>query len=131
MEGPIVKGKPPEIAGKKCEELICQQSWYNGKLVDEANAIYLKFEGQWHLLFLDCGVISWGKDDEGPMEVPTTEEGLSCPLVDLGRQFKIRGEVLEVYASSAIDGGCQVAFRFANDTELVFKNEGGINTFTI
>lgn len=130
MEGPIVKGRPPDIAGQKCQELICQQSWYNGKLVDEANAIYLKFQGQWHMLFFDCSIISWGKDEEGPMAVETTDEGLSCPLVDLGRRFKLKGEFLKSYASSVIDGGCQVAFRFKNGTDLVFKNEGGINTFS-
>ena len=130
MEVPIVKGTPPDISGKECEELICQQSWYNGKLVDEANAIYLKFEGQWHMLFFDCSIISWGKEEEGPRAVETTEEGLSCPLVDLGRRFKIKGQLLESYSSSKTDGGCQVAFRFQNGTELVFKNEGSFNTFS-
>jgi hypothetical protein len=129
MNGPVVKGKPPEITGSPCEELICQQSWYNGKLVDEANVIYLKFQGSWHMLFFDCSIISWGKEEEGPMEVGATEEGFSCPLVDLGREFKLKGQVLKSYSAETIDGGCQVSFLFDNGTNLVFKNESGFNTY--
>src|SRR5262249_336843 len=50
----------PEIAGGVCTALLAQQYWYRGKLVAEANVLFLKLQDRiWHRFFIDGGVVFW------------------------------------------------------------------------
>ena len=39
---PDITGEPPQLSGRICTALICEQFWYQGELVSAANVIYLK-----------------------------------------------------------------------------------------
>ncbi len=131
MEKPFIHGKPPELDEKICEELICQQYCYRGRIIDEANAVYLRFAGQWHMLYFDCGTIFWAEDEDGPMTVEATEEGYSCPLIDLGEEYGLKGKVVVSCEGRRIPGGAEVELSFENGTRLIFRNENGINSYVV
>ncbi len=131
MAEQFVHGKFPEFDGKVCEELICQQYCYRGQVIDEANAVYLRSGGQWHMLYFDCGTIFWAEDEDGPMTVEATEEGYSCPLIDLAEEYNLKGKVVSSCEARRIAGGAEVEFLFEDSTHLVFRNVNGINSYRV
>src|SRR6266516_2644983 len=50
---------PPSLVGKICEALACLEFWHEGRLVEPANAIFIRANGGWHKLFFDSGVVFW------------------------------------------------------------------------
>ena len=50
-----VIGQPPDLAGLICEGLLCEGFVMGGELLASANVVFLRFEGIWHRLCIDCG----------------------------------------------------------------------------
>ena len=64
-----IDGIPPKLTGQLCEELFCQQYWYQGKLAQEVDALFLKVNGHWHQLYFDAGIVFWRLQQEAPVPV--------------------------------------------------------------
>jgi hypothetical protein len=61
----------PDVRGRVCEALLVQAYYYRGRLVSDANALFLKIrDGGWYRLFIDAGVVFCEVVDvpEGPGE---------------------------------------------------------------
>ncbi len=123
MDEPLeINGEPPAIARAVLEELRCQQYWYRGELAEEANVTFLQCNGVWHRLYFDCGIIFWREDVEAPTSFEAPEIEASYPIVDIGRQLLLTGQVLERYEMTTIPGGSQVEFLFANGRRFIVRN---------
>ena len=59
-----INGIPPKLTGYECEEMICQQYWYLGKLENEMDVLFLRANGKWHQLYFESGVIFWRIQNE-------------------------------------------------------------------
>jgi hypothetical protein len=122
MQHPVtVIGETPSIVGSPCEELLAQEYWHKGELVEPANVIYPRFGGAWHRLCLDSPVVFWRRIPAP--DPPTGEEGSAYPLVDLGKRCGVRGIVLDRLEVTSIEGGSEVRFGFRNYAELLFDPE--------
>ncbi len=75
-----IVGVPPHILGRRCQALLCQQYWYQGKLTEAALSVFLKFENQWHRLFLDFNAVFWRPQEEEPESWSISEKGFDYPL---------------------------------------------------
>ena len=125
-----VDGILPDLAGSVCDELLVQQYWYLGRLVEPANVIYLQVNGKWHRLFFDCGIVFWRQSQGPTLAAPATEEEeFAYLLIDLGRQLCLRGLLLANMGATPIEGGSQVQVAFANGVTVAFRNVNDNTTY--
>ena len=65
----------PDVRHQVCNALLVQEYWYRGELVDEANVLFLRLDGDsWHRFFIDAGIVFW-KTVEAP-DVPGQDQRL-------------------------------------------------------
>jgi len=48
-----------EVQNQHCEEFRVQQFWFDGRLADEWNVLFLKLRSSWVRFFFDAGVFFW------------------------------------------------------------------------
>ncbi|HKO92440.1 MAG TPA: hypothetical protein VJU61_14865 [Polyangiaceae bacterium] len=119
---PEVHGKPPLLAAQLCEELLCEQYWYQGALAEPANVIHLRFASEWHRLCFDYGAIFWRLESERPAPYTMPELQAETKLDNLGARLDLAGRALHAYESRVILGGSEVEFRFEGGVKVVFRN---------
>jgi hypothetical protein len=116
-----ITGEPPELSGRICTALICEQFWHHGEQISVANVIYIRADQTWHRLALDAGVIHWRRQPETPEPWEVPEEGWSYPHHDLAQQEDLTGLRFSGYAMQASAIGCSVEFSFENGRRLAFE----------
>jgi hypothetical protein len=129
MEPLEIIGNPPELAGRRCEEILCQEYWHEGKLLEPVNAVFLKFGETWHRLCFDFGIVFWRSGNERPKGFSAPEFMANYPIVDLAGKHQVKGKILDCYVSSAIPEGSQVSFRFCSGEVLTFRNIGDLTDY--
>lgn len=130
IDGVEINGQPPELRGQTCEAFLCEQFWSNGELVDIANVVHLLFEGQWHRLTIDSGIVFWARRDEAPESWAIPEEGASFPLFDLGAEAGVLGAKLTTYRMEPTPGGSRVTFVFENAREVILDNHADRTSYS-
>jgi hypothetical protein len=115
-------GEMPNLQGSVCQEIICQQYWYKGELVEPANVVYLKFSEKWHRLSIDCGVIIWRKHEGPPTTIPMQKGLYSYLLEDLAGKYGCKGQTLLSLDSRSFKGGAEVSFVFLDRRKMTFRN---------
>ena len=124
-----INGIPPKLTGHECEELICQQYWYLGKLENEVDNLFLKANGKWHQLYFENGVIFWRIQAEAPTafeEKP--EDPFKYPHIDLGSQYGIKDRLIDDYSCEQILDGARVVINFDGGDTLIVTNHENIST---
>ena len=112
-----IDGIPPRLTEQLCEELICQQYWHQGKLVQEVDILFLKVNGRWHQLYFDAGIVFWRIQQEAP--VPVEQQARSpfaYPLINLGEKFGIKNGIIADCTTESLVEGARVT--------LVFEDKG-------
>jgi hypothetical protein len=118
-----INGIPPKLSGQECEELICQQYWYLGKLENEVDILFLKVNGKWHQLYFENSVIFWRMQNEAPATFEARpEDPFKYPHVDLGVASGLRGRFIEDYACEQLVDGARVIIEFEGGDKLVITN---------
>ena len=123
-----IQGQPPALDLVEIDALICEQYWYRGELNVPANVVHIRVGPTWHRLCFDCGIIFWRTSSGAPVPYAMPELDAEVRLDDIGSRLGVAGEVIETYEASAIEGGSQVAFLFAGDRQIVFKNIDDLTT---
>jgi len=123
-----IHGTPPQLATLACDELLCEQYWYQGALTAPANVIHFRFASQWSRLTFDHGIIFWRPRSERPE--PYTIPDLECEtkLDNLGVRLGLAGRILRSYEARAVPDGSEVEFVFEGGIKLVFRNVGDRTT---
>ena len=124
-----IVGCPSSLSGLKCDELLVQEYWFNGKLFEQAHIVYFCFDKQWHELFIDCGIIHWRVQDSRPTEYSYDE--CDFKIVELSEYFKIKNVILNQYIAEANESGVLVHFYFANGIIFTLKNAADKSTFEV
>ncbi len=88
-----IDGIPPRLTEQLCEELICQQYWHQGKLVQAVDILFLKVNGRWHQLYFDAGMVFWRLQQEAPVEQQAGEI-FAYPLINIGEKFAIQNDII-------------------------------------
>ena len=113
-------GIPPRLTNQVCEEIVCQQYLYRGKLAQEVDALSLKVNGRWHQLYFDAGVVFWRMQVGAPTAAEQKPgDPFGFPLVDVGEQFDIKGCVITDCTTEPVIGGARVSMSFEDKGTLV------------
>ena len=116
-----IDGIPPRLTDQLCEELLCQQYWYQGKLAQEVDALFLKVNGRWHQLYFDAGIVFWRIQQEAPVLVEQQARSpFAYPLINLGEKFGIKDGIITECITEPLVEGARVT--------LVFENKGSLLT---
>ena len=128
-----IVGIPPQIIGKRCQALLCQQYWYRGKFTEAALNIFLRFDNEWHRLFLYFDTIFWRPQEEEPQSWDIPEEGFEYPIVNLGKFLQVEGTTLSDLISESTEAaiGARVTFSFDNGCVVIFENKDDRTHFLV
>ena len=114
-------GIPPRLEGQDLQELICQQYWYNDRLEQEADVIYLKVNGHWHQLYFENGVIFWRNMDESPTAFEQKAgDPFKYPFVDLAEKHDLKDHTIKEYLAEVIPDGARISLTFDRRGTLMF-----------
>src|SRR5262245_11194410 len=119
----------PDIAGAVCNALFVQAYYYRGKLVSEANALFLQLgDGGWHRIFIDGGIVFWQRVDG--LDSPDQDRH-HYTLTDLAVLHGYAGRrVVRVEATDLPEGG-ELRLTFEGAPPLVYRNVGGASQLAI
>ena len=113
-------GIPPKLSGRECEELICQQYWQEGKLAKELDVLFIKSHGRWHQLYFEDDTVYWRSQDEAPVPSESKEnDPFQYPLLDLGDQYALKGEVITDCVTAPMVQGAKVSFHFERGDRVI------------
>jgi len=114
-----INGIPPRLNNQICEALICQQYWYQHKLVQEVDALFIKVNGRWHELYFDNGIVFWRDMPKAPTAfVHQQDDPFEYRLVDIGQQYGVNDCVIRDCAPEPLVDGVRVT--------LVFEKQGSV-----
>lgn len=114
-------GIPPKLEGQDLQELICQQYWYNNKLEQEADVVYIKVNGHWHQFYFENGVIFWRNMEESPTAFEqSTDDPFKYPFIDLAEKHDLRGCIIKEYLAETIPDGARISLTFEKRGNLMF-----------
>jgi len=125
-----VNGDAPQLAGLRCDAILCVEYWHGGQLVEPANTVYLCFGGVWHRLYFDYGIIFWRPDERGPGSYEAPELDSSYPVVDVAAERNLLGLRLSRYEMVPIDGGSRVTFAFEGGHRLAFSSIDDVTSYS-
>ena len=54
---PEFNGSQPFLSGAVIQSLLCQEYWYNDRLEERANIVFLQINDNWYRLYVDYGAI--------------------------------------------------------------------------
>jgi hypothetical protein len=115
-------GIPPRLSGQKCQELICQQYWYRGKLEKELDMLFIMVNDRWHVLYFENEVIYWRHLQEEPTPFSGEEEDLfKYPHIDLAARHNLKGEVMEDCELQSMPDGSRVIIIFEQAGRLILS----------
>ena len=118
-----IDGIPPKLSNQVCEALICQQYWYQGKLEQEVDALFIKVKEHWHRLYFDAGIVFWRIQEEPPESVESQPtDPFVYPLIDMSEKYDIKNCIITDYATEPILEGAQVSIVFENKGSLIITH---------
>ena len=113
----------PDIAGEVCNALFVQAYYYRGKLVSDANALFLQLgDGVWHRVFIDGGIIFWQRVDG--LDSPDQDRH-HYTLTDLGTLHGYVGKRVVSVETADLPAGGELHLAFEGAPTLVYRNVGG------
>ncbi|HXH82618.1 MAG TPA: hypothetical protein VNN07_06780 [Candidatus Tectomicrobia bacterium] len=113
----------PDVAGRVCEALLVQAYYYRGRLVSDANALFLRVAGGgWHRIFIDGGVLFWQAVDG--LDSPDQDRH-HYALSDLAAAHGLAGKRVVDVATADLPGGGALRLRFAGAPTVVLTHEDG------
>lgn len=122
-EQPETQGAQPPVEGAVCEELIAVQFWFAGILEEPVSVAHFKFNGAWHSLCFDTGIVFWRDCDGPPVASAAAEMQTEYRLHDVGRKHDLIGLRLSSIDSEVTPGGARVVLRFHCGRTVTFFDE--------
>lgn len=123
MEDLDIVGAWPELAGKTLEQLIAQESWFEGERDDEANVVWLQVGGQWYRLYFDNDAVYWSTASHGPSPQATApDEEPDFSLADLAATHDLVGKTVTACDGDWADDTSTVTLHFDSGKTVTFRN---------
>ena len=125
-----INGEPPQLNGLRCDALLCRECWHGGHLVEPANVAFLCFDGRWHRLYFDLGVVFWRDAEGGPEPFEAPEVDSIYPVVDVAKARGLLGVKLLGYRMEPWGAcGAKVTFDFESGARLTFRSVEDVTTY--
>jgi hypothetical protein len=119
----------PDIAGAVCDALFVQAYYYRGKLVSEANALFLQLrESGWHRIFIDAGIVFWQRVDS--LDSPDQDRH-HYTLTDLGTLHGYVGKRVSGVGTADLPSGGELRLAFEDAPALTYRNVGGASQLIV
>jgi hypothetical protein len=119
---PVLHRPLPDVAGAVCEALLVQAHYYRGQLVNEANALFLRFgDRRWHRVFIQAGVVFWQVVDT--LDSPDQDRH-HYTLTDLGAAHGCAGKRLRAVRTADLPDGGEVRLVFDDGPTVVLHDAG-------
>lgn len=119
----------PDIAGAVCDALFVQAYYYRGKLISEANALFLQLrESGWHRIFIDGGIVFWQRVDG--LDSPDQDRH-HYTLTDLGALHGYVGKRVSGVSTTDLASGGEIGLAFEDAPALTYRNSGGASQVII
>lgn len=126
-----VNGEPPDLTGQICEAFLCEAHLHAGEVISSANVSYLKFDGSWHRVYFDCGIVFWRSQSEPPTDYEMPEHSSSCQITDVGRAAGVVGQSLDAYSMISTLTGSRITFRYTSGRQVVLEDSGDVTSFAV
>jgi hypothetical protein len=127
-----IDGNWPDLEGKRLQQLLAQECWYQKDLEEEANVVLIKVEGRWHHLYFDMGTLFCRVSQDEPHEItPLGSAEISYHLRDLGADLDLVGRVIKSCTVRAIPGGSGLELAFEGGKKICFKNINNITRYEV
>jgi hypothetical protein len=119
-----INGIQPKLEGHICEELICQQYWYNGKMANDVDVLFIKADDRAYQLYFDNGVVFWRNQHNMPHSFDKAPgDAFEYPLIDIGEKYHLKNRLITGLKIEPIPEGAKVTFEFENDGILVIYHQ--------
>jgi hypothetical protein len=119
----------PDIAGAVCNALFVQAYYYRGKLVSEANALFLQLgDGDWHRIFIDGGIVFWQRVDG--LDSPDQDRH-HYTLTDLGALHGYAGQCVTRVETADLPEGGELRLTFEDRPPIVYRNLAGASQLSV
>lgn len=114
-----INGIPPRLNNQVCEAVICQQYWYQHKLAQQVDALFIKVNGRWHELYFDSDIAFWRSMSEAPAGFAhQPDDPFEYRLTDVGREYGINDSIIiDSVAEPMLEGG---------RVRLIFQHKGDL-----
>jgi hypothetical protein len=118
----------PDIAGAVCNALLVQAYYYRGKLVSEANALFLQLaDGGWHRVFIDGGIVFWQRVDG--VDSPDQDRH-HYTITDVGTLHGYVGKRVTGVMTTDLPSGGELRLTFEGAPALTYRNVDGVSQVT-
>ena len=125
-------GNWPDLEGKRLQQLLVQECWYQKNLEEEANVVLINIGGGWHHLYFDMGTLFCRMSQYEPHEVtPVGSAEISYHLRDLGADLDLTGRVIQSCTARVIPGGSEVELGFEGGKKICFKNIDNLTKYEV
>ena len=119
----------PDIAGAVCNALFVQAYYYRGKLVSEANVLFLQLgDGGWHRIFIDGGIVFWQRVDG--LDSPDQDRH-HYTLTDLGALHGYAGRRVTRVETADLPEGGELRLTFEDRPPIVYRNVAGASQLSV
>ena len=116
VEDRKVHGQQPDVVGRYCRRVICEQFVADGITEATANVTYLNVNGNWHRLVVDHPAIFWRTQLEEPRPWAVPEKNWVYPHVDIRESGDLHSIDVDSNQSST-----RVSIVFASGRRVVIE----------
>ena len=113
----------PAVTGERCESVLLQAHYYRGRLVNEANVLFLRLaESGWQRIFIEAGVVFWQTVDA--LDSPDQDRH-HYTLTDLAAAHGLAGRRLIEVITADLPAGGELRLLFSGDACVSFRHVDG------
>lgn len=124
-----INGEWPKLEGKRLQEMICHEMYFEGELEELANVTSLKVGGEWLELYFDGDVIFWRMAKAPTEKGEIVEHDSYFKLTDVADKFSLKGNVIKRLDVQYIENGVEVVFTFGGGKSMIFSSINDISSY--
>ena len=102
------------MRGCVCQHLICEGYVCGSDPVTDANVVFICVADEWCRFSIDCGVVFWRQQQDAPAPWSVPEEQWTYPHRNVGREFRLEGNVLVGVEIGRNQGQTHIALQFVD-----------------
>ena len=118
-----IKGLQPEYKKSILQAIIMQQYFYEGKLEEEANMLYLQLDEKWFSVCIDAGVIFWDQKKEKPKDWNQNENRFEYKMKNIMEPFEKEEIKINNITYYCDTNNFNVKFFLSNKTNVELYNQ--------
>jgi len=124
-----INGEWPQLEGKLLQEMLCHEMYYEGKLEELANVVYLKVDEKWHRLYFDYEIIFWRNENTAPKDYTMPEYSSYFKLADVASKYSFKDSMIVEVTAHRVENGVEVGIYFNNGKKIIFSSINDVSNY--